>query len=128
MKRWRVSSVIDLVVRHRSTATALAVLAVGLLAASPLLKPQLIHASDSLSHYYTLVQVDHLVRQGILYTRWFPYKASGFGAPFFQFYAPLAFYAAEGLVWLGLEMLLAFRLAWALTLLGSAVGVYLWRR
>ena len=120
--------VIDSIVRRANRAAPLWVLAVGLLAAIPLLEPRLIHASDSLPHYYTLVQLDHLVRQGIVYTRWIPYKASGFGAPFFQYYAPLAFYAAEGFVWLGLEMLLAFRLAWALTLVGSAVGAYLWTR
>ncbi len=121
-------SAFDSVVKHLKRVTLFGVLAVGLLVASPLLDPRLIHGADTLPHYYTLVQLDDLVRQGVLYTRWFPYKASGFGAPFFQYYAPLAFYVAEGFVLLSLEMLAAFRLAWGLTLVGSALGTYLWAR
>lgn len=126
--RIRPVSAFDSVVKHLKRVTLFGVLAVGLLVASPLLDPRLIHGADTLPHYYTLVQLDHLVRQGVLYTRWFPYKASGFGAPFFQYYAPLAFYVAEGFVLLSLEMLAAFRLAWGLTLVGSALGMYLWAR
>lgn len=126
--RIRPVSAFDSVVKHLKRVTLFGVLAVGLLVASPLLDPRLIHGADTLPHYYTLVQLDHLVRQGVLYTRWFPYKASGFGAPFFQYYAPLAFYVAEGFVLLSLEMLTAFRLAWGLTLVGSALGMYLWAR
>jgi len=126
--RAREVTVLDLASRHRKTAAILGVLAVGLMAASPLLDPRLIHGSDTLPHYYTLVQLDHLVRQGILYTRWFPHEASGFGAPFFQYYAPLAYYVSEVFALLGLEMLVAFRLAWGLTLVGSALGMYIWAR
>jgi hypothetical protein len=104
------------------------VLALAFLAASPLLEPRLIRGADSLPHFYTLVQLDHLVDQGILYTRWFPHKYSGFGAPFFQYYAPLAFYGAEALARVGLELLAAFRLASGLALLGAALGTYLWAR
>jgi len=126
--RRRPVSAFDSVVKHLKRVTLFGVLAVGLLVASPLFDPRLIHGADTLPHYYTVVQLDHLVRQGVLYTRWFPYKASGFGAPFFQYYAPLAFYVAEGFVLLSLEMLAAFRLAWGLTLVGSALGMYLWAR
>jgi hypothetical protein len=114
--------------KHARIVAPLAVVAVGLLGAGPLFDPRLIHGSDTLPHYYSLVQLDHLVRQGILYTRWFPHEASGFGAPFFQYYAPLAYYVADGFVLLGLEMLAAFRLAWGLTVIGSALGMYMWSR
>ena len=126
--RRRAPIAFDSVLKHAKKSALLGVLAVGLLAARPLFDLRLIHGADTLPHYYTLVQLDHLVRQGILYARWFPYKASGFGAPFFQYYAPLAFYVAEGFVSVGVEMLAAFRLAWGLTLVGSALGMYLWAR
>ena len=106
----------------------LAVMAMGLLAARPLFEPRLPHGADTLTHFYKLVQLDHLVRQGIFYTRWFPYKASGFGAPLFQYYAPLAYYVAEGFGLLGWETLTALRLAFGLTLVGGGLGMYLWAR
>ena len=121
-------TVLDSTRKYKKTAAFLVCLAVGLLAASPLLDSRLVHASDSLPHYYSLVQLDHLVKQGIPYTRWFPDEASGFGAPYFQYYAPLGYYAAEVLALLGAELQLAFRFAWGLTLVGSALGMYFWTK
>ncbi len=104
------------------------VVVIGLLAAWPLFEPRLPHGADTLTHFYKLVQFDHLVRQGILYTRWFPHKYSGFGAPLFQYYAPLAYYVAEGFRLPGLDSLLALRMAFGLSLMGAGLGMYLWVR
>jgi hypothetical protein len=101
---------------------------IGLLAARPLFVPRLPHGTDTLTHFYTLIQLNHLLQQGIFYSRWLPYRASGFGVPLFQYYTPLAYYVAEGFSLLGLEALLALRLAWGLALVGGALGMYLWLR
>lgn len=114
--------------KYPNQIALLAVVAIGLLAARPLFEPRLPHGADTLTHFYKLVQLDHLVRQGIFYTRWFPYKASGFGAPLFQYYAPLAYYVAEGFGLLGWETLTALRLAFGLTLVGGGLGMYLLAR
>lgn len=105
-----------------------AVLAIGVVVASPLFKPRLLQGTDSLFHLYTLIQLDHLVQQDIFYTRWFPYQAGGMGLPLFQYYPPLAYYVAMAFRALGLEPLAALRLAWALTVVGSAAGMYGWVR
>ncbi len=106
----------------------LAVIALGLWAARPLFIPRLLHGTDSLTHFYTLIQLDQLIQQGVLYSPWLPYRASGLGTPLFHYYAPLAYYVAEGFSLLGLETFLALRVAWGLTLVGGALGVYLWVR
>lgn len=106
----------------------LAVVLIALLAARPLFDPRLHHAYDTLTHFYKQVQLDHLVRHGILYPRWFPHKGSGFGAPLFQYYAPLAYYVTELPILLGLKTLPAMRLVFGLTLLGAGLGSCLWVR
>jgi len=114
--------------KYSELIALLAVVAIGLLAATPLFEARLPHGADTLTHLYKLVQLDHLVRQGIFYTRWFPYKASGFGAPLFQYYAPLAYYVAEGFRLLGWEAQAALNLAFGLTLVGAGLGMYVWVR
>jgi hypothetical protein len=115
--------------RHLSrTIILFAVIAIGLFTARPLFKSQLLHSTDSLTHLYTLVQLDHLVQNGVLYSRWFPNKASGFGTPLFHYHAPLAFYAAQMFRLGGMPLVSAFQLAFGLALVGAALGMYLWTR
>lgn len=101
---------------------------IGLLAGRPLFEPRLVHGTDTLTHLYLLVHLDDLFQQGIYYSRWLPYRISGLGAPVFQYYPPLASYAAQGFNLLGLEELLALRLTFGLTLIAGAIGTYLWVR
>ncbi len=108
-----------------STITLLAA-AIGLLAARPLFEPYLVQATDSLAHFYLVVHLDNLMQQGIYYSRWLPYRISGLGEPVFQYYPPLASYVTQSFKLSGLETLLALRLTFGLTLVGGAVGVYLW--
>jgi hypothetical protein len=68
------------------------------------------------------------MQQGVFYSRWLPYRAGGLGTPLFHYYAPLAYYATQSLSFLGLEPLSALRLAFGLTLIGAALGLYLWVR
>ncbi len=101
----------------------------GLFVCYPLWEPGLPHGTDTLVRLYTIVQLDHLFQQGIFFSRWFPYKASGFGTPFFNYYAPLSYYAAQMFrVGLGVDVVAAMRLALGFSLIGAAVGMYLWVR
>ena len=99
-----------------------------LIAALPLREPFLPHGTDTLTHLYTSVQLDHLLRQGVLYSRWLPSRASGFGTPLFNYYAPLAYYVVSAFRLTGADVVVAMRLALGLSLFGAAVGMYLWVR
>ncbi len=101
--------------------------AMGLFACYPLWEPRLPHGTDTLVHLYTSVQLDHLFQQGIFFSRWFPYKASGFGTPFFNYYVPLSYYAAQMFrLGLSVKVVTAMRLALGFSLVGAAAGMYLW--
>lgn len=83
---------------------------------------------DTLFHLHRLVQLDALVRQGILYSRWSPYLARGFGYPLFSYYGPLSYYLAEALHLVGLSSASALGLTFALAVVAGAIGMYLWAR
>ncbi|MBE7468576.1 MAG: hypothetical protein DPW09_23085 [Anaerolineae bacterium] len=94
-------------------------------AVTPLLQPTLTRSADGLLHLYRLVALDHLIRQGVFFSRWLPDLAYGYGLPLFVYYAPLSYYLAEGLRLLGLDAVAAFNSSAALVLLLAAAGVYL---
>jgi hypothetical protein len=119
---------VKLRVSRRRLLTLLAVVLVGLFAATPLLDPRLPEAHDVGYHLFRLVQLDSLFRRGVLFSRWAPELAYGYGYPLFNYYAPAVYYLAELLHLLGLTFPAALRATFALTLLGAAVGMYLWVR
>ena len=80
------------------------VLFVGLYAAQPLLDRRIAEGADTLLHLFRLTQVDALLDQGILFSRWSPDLAYGYGYPLFNYYAPLSYYGAELLHLAGLEL------------------------
>lgn len=106
----------------------MAVVLVGLFAATPLLDPRLPEAHDVGYHLFRLVQIDSLLRRGVLFSRWAPEMAYGYGYPLFNYYAPAVYYLAELFHLLGLAFPAALRATFALTLLGAALGMYLWVR
>jgi hypothetical protein len=94
-------------------------------ATMPLIQPTITRSADGLLHLYRLVALDHAIRQGALFPRWLPDLAYGYGLPLFVFYAPLSYYITETLNVLGLSYLGAFNASFALVLLLSGTGVYL---
>lgn len=94
-------------------------------AISPLIQPTLTRSADGLLHLYRLVALDHAIRQGVLFPRWLPDLAFGYGMPLFVFYAPLSYYLTEGLNLLGLGPVNALTASFALALLISGTGAYL---
>lgn len=106
-----------------------AVLAVLLLPAmQPLLFGHLPWAADGLLHLHRLAQLDRAVQAGLLYPRWVPDMAFGFGFPLFNYYAPLSYYLLLPLLASGVSIQAALQAGYVLALLALAGGIYLWTR
>ncbi|MCS6802812.1 MAG: hypothetical protein NZ773_12845 [Dehalococcoidia bacterium] len=91
----------------------------------PLFAVSLPVTHDGLNHLQRLVAFDALLRSGLLYPRWYPMFASGYGYPLGNFYPPLALYVAELPLLAGAGPTLALKLAFALALGGAAAGAAL---
>jgi hypothetical protein len=100
---------------------------IGLLASIPFLKG-IPEGGDTFLHFYRLVQLDTLVGQGIIFSRWAPDLAYGYGYPIFNYYAPFSYYLAEFLHLLGLDLISAFLATFIVAFVGAAVFTYLWIR
>ncbi len=99
-------------------------------AGAPLLRSRLPLGDDTEIHLYRLVDLDHLLRQGIIYSRWQPDLVFGYGSPLFTYYAPLSAYLVEVGHLLGLSLRAATTLVYALLPLvaGTATFAFLRRR
>ncbi len=106
----------------------LTILALALLGLQAILQPSLPCTDDAAFHLFRLTQLDHMLQQGIIYSRWAPDMAYGYGYPFFNFYAPLSTYAAELISLLTRNLNLALRVSFALSFYFSGVTAYLFAR
>ncbi|MGQ9680999.1 MAG: hypothetical protein ACUVX9_00525 [Anaerolineae bacterium] len=71
---------------------------IALCAAQPILVTgRLPQGHDALFHLHRVIQLDALLREGIVFSRWAPDLARGFGYPLFNYYAPLSYYLPEAL-------------------------------
>ncbi len=125
------SSPAQAVARLASPAESLlALLAFALPAATPLLTGAPTRSADGLLHIFRLVELDHLWRSGVLYSRWWPDLAYGLGLPLQNYYAPLAYYITTPLHYLGLGLALtaAFNVSLIAALLAGAGGTWLLAR
>jgi hypothetical protein len=103
----------------------LAVLAFSVFAWSPLLTPAyFFDAHDAPHSVFFLVEFDQTIRDGYLWPRWSPDFAFGYGYPLFNVYAPLAFYAAEVLHWVGFTFVGAVKVMYALATVGGGLAMY----
>ena len=89
-----------------------------------LLQPYAAHADDILPHLFRLVALDQQVNLGNAYPLRFPGFAFGYGAAVFSYYPPLAFYLMEAAHLLGVDYVLAYKLAFAMAALGAAFSSY----
>ena len=85
----------------------------------------LVHSVDSLR---LLEALDRAVRAGVLYPRWFPGFAFGYGHPVLNFYGPLSYYWGLPFTLLGIDPALALKLVLAGGLIASALGMYAFAR
>jgi uncharacterized membrane protein len=94
----------------------------------PLLPPGIPSTADGPLHLIRLVELDAVLRSGVLYPRWAPDLALGYGYPIFNYYAPLFYYLAEIPHLLGASFELAVKLTIDASFLLYALGTYWWTR
>ncbi|HIE39772.1 MAG TPA: hypothetical protein EYP77_12050 [Anaerolineae bacterium] len=106
-------------------------------ALQPLLSSSLTCGYDNIFHLWRAVEVEHLLRQGVLFSRWAPDMAHGYGFPLFIFVSPgsayvVALFHMAGLSWpvalnaaFGLGMVLGGLFAFLLAreLFGTLAGI-----
>jgi len=97
-------------------------------ALAPLARSGFFESHDGLFHIYRLAALDRAVRSGVLYPRWFPEFAFGYGQPVLNFYGPLSYYWGLPFTLLGADAVLAMKLVLATGLIASALGMYLFAR
>ncbi len=118
------ASRLALFIVHHSSFIVLAALI--LLAVWPLLTSGLPTVGDGLNHFYRFAALDWHVRHGDLYPRWFANLHYGFGAPVFDFYAPLSYYIPLFFRLFDLPLSTSLQLGYALALATAVVGAYVW--
>jgi hypothetical protein len=94
----------------------------------PLGRTGFFQSHDGLFHVFRMVALDKAVRGGVLYPRWFPQFAFGYGQPVFNFYGPLSYYLGLPFTLLGADAVLAMKLVLVGGLCLSSLGMYLFAR
>jgi len=95
----------------------------------PLLQPGYYWGGHDARHsVYFLHQFDKVFRDGVLYPRWIPDMAFGYGYPFFNVYGPLASYTGEVFLQLGFDMVTAVKIVFGLSAILSGLTMYLFVR
>lgn len=94
-------------------------------AIAPLLSPGYFFGAHDADHsVFYLIEFDASIRDGILWPRWSPDHAMGYGYPFWVVYAPLAYYAAEVFHLLGAGFTASVKIVFALSTLFGGWGMY----
>ena len=94
----------------------------------PLARSGFFESHDGLFHAYRLGALDRAVRAGILYPRWFPEFAFGYGHPVLNFYGPLSYYWGLPFTLLGANAVLGLKFVFATGLVASGLAMYLFAR
>lgn len=111
--------------RWQRATPALLVLLLSLIAIGPALtEGYWWGAHDARHSVYFLHQFDKAFRDGVLWPRWSPDLAFGYGYPLFNVYGPLASFIGEGFHLLGLDLVNAVKAVFALSLLASGLAMY----
>jgi hypothetical protein len=107
----------------------LLILLLSVFAIGPLMQPGYFWGAHDARHsVYFLFEFDKSIQDGILWPRWGPDWAFGYGYPFWNIYGPLAYFVGEGVLRLGFDTVDATKIVFALSVLGSAAAMYLFVR
>jgi hypothetical protein len=104
------------------------VLIAAALAIYPLLPAGIPSTADGPLHLIRGVEFDAVLRSGVLYPRWAPDLAFGYGYPIFNFYAPLFYYLTEIPHLFGAGFELALKLVIFIGFVVYGLGTYWWTR
>ncbi|HET7376912.1 MAG TPA: 6-pyruvoyl-tetrahydropterin synthase-related protein, partial [Anaerolineae bacterium] len=99
---------------------------IGLMLIAPLLQALPLQSDDGALHIYRTVALDRAIQDGLLYPRWFPDLAYGYGFPFFNYREPLGYYAIELLHLIGLSFTLGLNLILAGSVIFSGLAMLWW--
>jgi hypothetical protein len=83
---------------------------------------------DGHLHYHRVVAIKHAWQNGLLFSRWLPDLAFGYGYPFFLYREPLPLYLTHFLHLAGLPLPAATNLFYILCLLAAGYFMFLWVR
>lgn len=97
-------------------------------ALQPLLTKDFTCGYDNAFHLWRAVETEHLLRQGILFSRWAPDMAHGFGFPLFVFVSPASAYVAALFHLAGLGWPLALNATFALGMVLGGLFTFLLAR
>ncbi len=99
-----------------------------IIAILPLLRADSPCTHDGGAHYFRVVATRQALQDGLLFTRFLPDLAFGYGYPFYNYRAPLSYYLVLALHLTGLSLPVAQNLVYALSIVGSALTAYLLAR
>lgn len=99
-----------------------------LLAIEPLLIAGIPSTADGPLHLIRIVEFEAVLRSGVIYPRWAPDLAFGYGYPLFNYYAPLFYYVAEIPRLAGASFETALKVTVFASFLGYGVATYWWTR
>jgi hypothetical protein len=103
----------------------LLVLLLSLFPIGPLLQPGYMwDAHDARHTVYFLMEFDQGIQEGLLYPRWQPHFAFGYGYPFFNIYGPLSTYTGQAMHLLGFGFTDAVKIVFALSVVLSGLAMY----
>jgi hypothetical protein len=104
-------------------------LLLSILAIGPLMQPGYFWGAHDARHsVYFLFEFNKSIQDGILWPRWGPDWGFGYGYPFWNIYGPLTYFVAEGVYLIGFGYVPAVKLVFALSVLASALTMYLFVR
>lgn len=98
-------------------------------ALGPLLQPGYFWGTHDARHnVYFLFEFDRSIQDGIWYPRWAPDFTFGYGYPFFNIYAPLAYYVGEVFHLIGFDFVSSVKIVFGLSIVFSGLAMYLFAR
>jgi len=111
--------------RGRLDPCLLLVLFLSLFPIAPLLQQGYMwDAHDARHDVYFIFELDRGIQDGILYPRWQPDFAFGYGYPFFNIYGPLPTYVGEAFHLLGFGFAGAVKMVFLLSIAASGLAMY----
>lgn len=85
-------------------------------------------AHDARHSVYFLFEFSKAIRDGVLWPRWSPDFAFGYGYPFFNVYGPFSSYVGELFHLIGFDLVSSVKISFALSLLCSGLTMYAFAR
>ena len=110
--------------RSRKFWLGLVITLIGIVAAQPLLRLQLVFQLDTIYHMQRAAQVETALRSGFFYQRFSPDLAYGFGYPILNYYAPLLYYFIAPWLLAGVPIIAATAIVCSLIFILGAWGMY----